>query len=360
MTGDDCRKVTVYFGERDRAGNASVADALVDLFARHEVATSAVFRGIMGFGAKHRLQTARLLSLSEDLPLVATAVDRTERIEGLLGEATAIAATGLVTLERARLLTGRLEPESRPSGADEQAKLTVYVGRRERAGGRPAHEAVVALLHEHAIAGATVLLGIDGTAHGVRRRASLVGRNQQVPLMIISVGDADAIARVLADLDRLLERPLVTLERVQVLRRDGRRLAAPRAIAATDDAGRALWGKVMAYASEQSRHNGRPLHETLVRRLRADGAPGATVLRGLWGYHGDHRPHGERLWALGRHVPVVTVMIDSVPDVLRRMAIVDDVTAETGLVTLEAVPALRAVLPGSARGGLNLADPDSG
>ena len=49
----------------------------------------------------------------------------------------------------------------------------------------------------------------------------------------------------------------------------------------------------MVYASEQSRHDERPLYSELVRRLRGAGAAGATTLRGIWGYHGDHAPHGD-------------------------------------------------------------------
>ena len=76
-----------------------------------------------------------------------------------------------------------------------------------------------------------------------------------------------------------------------------------------------------------------------MRRLRREGAAGATVLRGHWGYHGEHLPHGERFWSLRRHVPVVTVLIDTPENVRRWFAIVDAMTRETGLVTSELLPA---------------------
>jgi PII-like signaling protein len=327
----DALKLTTYCGERDRAGGTFVADALVELYARHALRTSAVFRGVEGFGAHHRLQTDRLLTLSEDLPLVAVAVDRRERIEALLPAVRALGPHGLVTLERARLLGG---PGPEPDPGAGSSKLTVYVGRQERAAGRPAPEAVVALLHAHGLAGATALLGVDGTAHGVRRRASLAGRNAEVPAMVISVGDARRVAAVLPELARLLTNPIVTLERVTVLRRDGARLAEPPGDAPP---GAGLWPKLTVFAGEQARHGGVPLHGALIARLRAEGAAGATCLRGFWGYHGDHAPHGDRFWALRRHVPVVTVLIDR-PEAMRRWrAIVEEVTSQTGLVTSELV-----------------------
>ena len=81
-----------------------VADALLDLYGRHEIAASILLRGTEGFGLKHHLRTDRSLTLSEDLPLVAVAVDTRPRIEAVLGPTLELNRTGLVTLEGARLL----------------------------------------------------------------------------------------------------------------------------------------------------------------------------------------------------------------------------------------------------------------
>jgi PII-like signaling protein len=297
---------------------------------RHGLQTSVLLRGVAGFGAKQHLRTDRQLTLSEDLPLVSLAVDTRARVEPAFEEVSGLQFDGLVTLERARLLTGDVAPVGLPLDQSEATKLTVYLGRQERIGGRPAHRVLVERLQAAGVAGATVLLGVDGTAHGVRQRARFFARNAEVPLMVISVGDGDSIAAFLAELADLLPQPLATLERVRVCKRDGQRLADPHG-----DGGRLQ--KLMVYASEQARHNGRPLYLELLRRLRGAGAAGATSLRGIWGYHGDHAPHGDALWQLRRRVPVVTVIVDS-PDRTRRwFEIVDELTQATGLVTSEAV-----------------------
>ena len=335
---DDCLKLTIYFGERDRSGGHFLADALLDLFGGERLATSVLLRGTEGFGAKQRLQTQRLLTLSEDLPVVAVAVDSRERIEALLPEVTSLTGDGLVTLERARLLSGEFDGEVQLPGP---AKLTVYCGR-----GEPVLE-LIALLHRRGVAGATALLGVDGTAHGERRRARFFGRNLDVPLMVISVGDGERIAAVLPEIGALLRRPLVTLERITVCRRDGAALAEPGAAPRTRQ-------KLMIYTSEQARHGRHPLHVALIRRLREEHASGATALRGFWGYHGDHAPHGDRLTSLRRHVPVVTVVVDTPEHTRRWFELVSELTAETGLVTSEMVPAFRATGPGLVEGGLEL------
>jgi PII-like signaling protein len=353
---EDCLKLTSYFGERDRAGARFLADALVDIFERHRFAASVLMRGTEGFGLKHRLQTQRLLTLSEDLPLVSVAVDTRTRIEAALGEVIEASGHGLVTLERARLLTDSVARFELPTDLHEAAKLTVYLGRQERVRNRPAHIALVELLQRRGVAGATVLLGVDGTAHGTRQRARFFGRNAAVPVMVIAVGDGARIAEVVPDAAALLAKPLMTLERVRVCKRDGLLLAEPSHLPTTDPSGLGLWQKLMVYASEQAHTDRGPLYVELVRRLREAGAAGATVLRGIWGYHGEHPPHGERFWSLRRHVPVLTVIVDTPERIQRWWGIVDELTSETGLVTSEIVPALRAAAPGQVAGGLRLAE----
>ena len=78
---EDCLKLTSYFGERQRTAGGFAADALLDLYGRHEVATSILLRGMEGFGARRQPRTDRSLTLSEDLPLIAIAVDSRTRIE---------------------------------------------------------------------------------------------------------------------------------------------------------------------------------------------------------------------------------------------------------------------------------------
>lgn len=306
---ENALKLTIYFGERDRAGGSFLADAFTDVYERHQLTTSVLLRGVAGYGAKQHLRTDRQLTLSEDLPLVSVAVDKPERIERVLEEIRAFEFDGLVTTERARLVTGAVDL------AGGEAKLTVYLGRRSG----PGHREVVGALHSAGVAGATVLLGVDGTAHGVRQRARFFGRNAEVPLMVISVGEATRIAELLPQLGDVI----ATVERVDVLKRDGVRYGQPQAADAPLQ-------KLMVYASEQAH---------LVRSLRAAGAAGATSLRGMWGYHGDHAPHGDSFWQLRRRAPVVTVIVDEPERIARWFEIVDEVTSATGLVTSELIPA---------------------
>jgi PII-like signaling protein len=338
---EDCLKLTSYFGERQRTAGGFAADALLGLYGRHQVAVSILLRGREGFGASRHSRTDRSLTLSEDLPLIAVAVDARSRIEALVEPAARLTGAGLVTLERARLLSGDVEPVTLPEAGHDETKLTVYLGRQERVYRVPAFVAVCDLLHRRGVAGATALLGVDGTAHGTRQRAAFFSRNASTPMMVIAVGSGERISRALPELGGLLRHPLLTLERVRICKRDGELLCEPPALPGTGEADRPMWHKLMVYTSEAALFEGQPIHRTIVRRLRAAGISGATTQRGIWGFHGDHAPHGDRLLQLGRRVPAVTIVIDAPARIATAFAIIDELTAEQGLVTSEAVPALR-------------------
>ena len=352
---DDCLKLTVYFGESDRVEGRLLSDELLDLFERRELQAAVLGRAVEGFGIKQTLRTDRFLSLSEDLPLVAVAVDERKQIEALLPQVQTLVAGGLITLERARLLHGQLWPVELPEELHEATKLTLYLGRDERAHGRPAYLAVVDELRAAGLAGATVLLGVDGMAHRRRQRARFFSRNDAVPLMVISVGAGPVVNAALERLGGLVRDPIATLERIRVCKRDGVLLAEPRHLPERDDAGLGVWQKLMVYASEQARHDGHPLYTQLVRRLREEGASGATALRGIWGFSGDHPPHGDQLFRLRRKVPIVLTVVDQPDEIQRWFRVIDELTDEAGLVTSEMVPAFHAAAAQRQVGGLRLA-----
>jgi PII-like signaling protein len=334
----DALRLTTYFGERSRMKGRLLADELLDIHARHGVRASVLLRGVQGFGAKHRLRTDRLLTLSEDLPLVSVTVDSGERIHGLFDEMSAIGSEGLIALERAYLREPQAKQVELSDGGDgEGMKLTLYVGRHERVNGSPAFAAICQALRDCGVAGATVLLGVDGVRHGERQRARFFASNANVPLMVVSVGDEQPVEDALSHLQRMLIEPLFTIERVRVCKRDGVLLRPPHDALPTEDHGE-LRQKLTVITSEAARHENRSVYIELVRRLRMANAAGATSLRGIWGFHGDHPPHGDRLLSIRRHVPVLTEVIDTPQRIATLFPIVDELTRQRGLVTSELVP----------------------
>jgi PII-like signaling protein len=337
-------KLTVYLNEALRDADGLAADHLLDLFAAANVKASVLLRGIEGFGAHHRLHTERFENASLNQPVVAVAVDQVARIESLVAEIDQILPSGLVTTERAWLLGEDPHPSDLPEVAHGSVKLTIYCGRAERPRGTASVRALIDHLQGCGVDGATAFLGVDGTVHGRRERARFFSRNRDVPLMIISVGERAAIERALRGIARLADKPVVTVEGIQICKRDGVLLAPPHPMGDMDS----TWRKLMIHAAGNTHVGGESLHYQLVEQLRRIGAAGATSLRGIWGYRGAAAPHGDSVWSVRRTSPVVTIVIDRDERIAESWEVIDLLTREDGLVTSELVPAHRALAPARA------------
>jgi hypothetical protein len=99
--------VRIYLGESDQWHGRPLYQAIVELLRQSGVAGATVLRGIEGFGAKQHLHSTRILSLSEDLPVLIEAVDSEEKIRALLPRLDEMVGDGLITLERVEVLAYR-------------------------------------------------------------------------------------------------------------------------------------------------------------------------------------------------------------------------------------------------------------
>jgi PII-like signaling protein len=290
---------------------------------------------------RHHLRTDQTLTMSEDPSVMVVAVDTPARMNAVLPRVAALQPRGMLTVERAHVVRDDVPTGLDTSEGGEETSLTVHLGRHEGSLREPTHVAVCDLLRRHGVAGATVLVGVDGISHGARRRARFRSRNLDVPSMVLAVGRSEAMERALPELGTVLARPAMTVERVRVCKRDGHLLARPFELPDVDEHGRAIWLKLMVFTSEAHRHEREPVHRALAHRLRQTQARGVTSVRGIWGFHGDHEPHGDRLSRVGRRVPVVSVLVDAPSRVAASFDVVDELTAEHGLVTCERVPAMQ-------------------
>jgi PII-like signaling protein len=100
----------VFFGESDHQDGRPLYEAIVLKARELHLAGATVIKGIMGYGASSRLHTARVLRLSEDLPIIVEIVDSREKIEQLLPFIEEWVTNGLVTLERAEVIWYRATP----------------------------------------------------------------------------------------------------------------------------------------------------------------------------------------------------------------------------------------------------------
>jgi PII-like signaling protein len=98
----------VFIGEADRWHGKPLYEAIVEEARRSSLAGATVWKGAMGFGAHSRMHTAKILRLSEDLPVVIEIVDAAEKIEAFVRDhLDQMVQEGLVTLERAEVIMYR-------------------------------------------------------------------------------------------------------------------------------------------------------------------------------------------------------------------------------------------------------------
>lgn len=106
----------IFLGESDRCPTGphkgkSLYEAILLTLRERGFAGATVVRGIAGFGASARLHTGKVLRLSSDLPVIVEVVESEERIQEVLPELDRMIGGGLVTLERARVITYRPSQE---------------------------------------------------------------------------------------------------------------------------------------------------------------------------------------------------------------------------------------------------------
>lgn len=104
--------VRIFIGDSDSWHGQPLYEAIVKRARDEGLAGATVLRGVEGFGASSHLHTARILRLSEDLPLVIEIVDTEEHIERVLPILDEMIEDGLVTLERVHVITyrGKTDP----------------------------------------------------------------------------------------------------------------------------------------------------------------------------------------------------------------------------------------------------------
>lgn len=99
----------IFIGEQDKWHGTPLHEALVLLARKEGLAGATAVKGFLGFGRKSHLHTAKLLRLSEDLPIVVEIVDSEEKINHFLPYLDEMVKEGLVTLEKVNVILYRGE-----------------------------------------------------------------------------------------------------------------------------------------------------------------------------------------------------------------------------------------------------------
>ena len=100
----------VFIGEQDKWEGKPLHEAIVRLARKEGLAGATCLKGFLGYDARSHLHTAKLLRLSEDLPVVIEIVDSEDQINRFLPLLDPMIGDGLITLEKVEVLAYRAGP----------------------------------------------------------------------------------------------------------------------------------------------------------------------------------------------------------------------------------------------------------
>ena len=100
----DAVLLRIFIGEQEKFEHKPLYEAVVKKAREMNMAGATVLRGPLGYGHSRRLHTAKILDLSEDLPMVIEIVDTVDKIDAFLPVLDGMISSGLVTLETVQVL----------------------------------------------------------------------------------------------------------------------------------------------------------------------------------------------------------------------------------------------------------------
>jgi PII-like signaling protein len=217
------KKVTVYLGQDQQYHGESVYAAILEFLFYRKVAGATVTRGIAGFGADHRMQTDRILALTENLPMKVEFIETPERVAELLPKLLEMAGAGLIEVQDTTVVKAVERSEQASSTPRKQAGtaklMRIFVGENDKWNGKPLHKALMESMRANDIAGVTVYQGILG--YGAKRRIhqdSALHLSHDRPMMLSVVDTEERLRAFLPVLDDMMHQGLVVFSDVDVIK----------------------------------------------------------------------------------------------------------------------------------------------
>ena len=224
LTHGAAKKVTVYVGEDVHHHGEPLYLAVLNYLFYHGISGATVTKGVAGFGPDHHLHTARILEISENLPIKIEFIERPDTLDKLLPKLLQMVGEGLIEMQDTTILkvaTAKVpEPVVPHVAIQGKAKMMrIFVGEDDKWRGKALHDAIVESLRANDIAGATVYRGICGYgAHGRFHKQTRLGRHRDLPIMLTVVDEEVKLRAYLPVLEQMVHEGLVVLSDVDVIK----------------------------------------------------------------------------------------------------------------------------------------------
>jgi PII-like signaling protein len=229
LTAGPAKKVMIYVGEDHKYHGQSVYSAILDFLFYRGVSGANVVRGLAGFGADHHMHTARIETLTGNLPIKIEFIETPEKVEELLPKLRELAGTGLIEIQDTMIAKPAETEASRKAASKEapwplkregKAKLMrIFIGENDKWHGKPLYQALVESMRANDIAGVTVYQGILG--YGANRRIhrdTALHLSHDRPIMLSAVDTEEKLRAYSPILDEMVQQGLVVLSDVDIVK----------------------------------------------------------------------------------------------------------------------------------------------
>jgi PII-like signaling protein len=224
--------------------------------------------------------------------------------------------------------------------AGKAVKVSIYLSEGTTHHGMSAYSSILDFLFFRGVSGATVLKGVAGFgADHHMHSSSFVEISDRLPLKIEFIETREKVNELLGKLEEMAGSGMIEIQETTI--------AKPAKVSKSKQAparesvkieGKAKLMRI--YIGESDQWQGKPLHEALVRAMRANDLAGATVYRGILGYGAHRRVHKEKPFHLSQDASIMLSVVDT-EDKLRTFLPIVDEMVEEGLVVLSDVDIIK-------------------
>jgi PII-like signaling protein len=227
-------KVSIYLSEGVTHHGVPVSSSILDFLFYRGVAGATVLKGVAGFGADRHMHSAKVVEISDHLPLKIEFIESREKVDELLGKLEELAGSGLIEIQETTV--AKAAQLSKPKKATPAAHvkiegkakmMRIYIGESDRWKGKPLYNALVEAMRANDIAGVTVYRGILG--YGAHRRVHKdkpLHLSHDSSIMLSAVDAEEKLEAFLAIAEQMVEEGLVVLSDVDIIKYSHRALEA--------------------------------------------------------------------------------------------------------------------------------------
>jgi PII-like signaling protein len=220
------KKVTIFVNEDTQRHFGSLCDSILTFLLHKGVAGATATRAMAGFGEHQVMHTTKVEALTEHLPIRIEFIESAEKVDEIMPTLYDMVTDGVIEVQDTQVVkaANKERPASVHKGphramSGKARLMRIYLGESDRWQGEPLYDAIVKRLKMMDIAGATVYQGILG--YGVKghtHKSGILPFSRDLPVMITVVDSEEKLARVVDEIEPMMQDALIVFSDVDVIR----------------------------------------------------------------------------------------------------------------------------------------------